>query len=200
MQDRSTPNLERRTQTKPVVLIGDSMIKHIEPKKLSRKPVNKHTYPGKTPVEIAQAIEHINVPNEPSHVIIHAGTNDLPLQSEETCTQNIIHLVQTAKQKFPRAKIAVSGVINRDDIDVQTKVNAVNTDLKNNSQLLNYVFIDNSKIDTESCLNGSKLHLNIKGSAVLASTFIRFIRPRPKTNKQGFQKDSIQAVRCGHNQ
>jgi len=50
MQDRSTPNLERRTQTKPVVLIGDSMIKHIEPKKLSRKPVNKHTYPGKTPV------------------------------------------------------------------------------------------------------------------------------------------------------
>ena len=46
-----------------------------------------------------------------------------------------------------------------------------------------FVFIDNSYIDG-SCLNGSKLHLNAKGSAYLANNFIKFIRPLGKQSNQ----------------
>ena len=46
---------------KPIVIIGDSIIKHINPKKLSRRPVSKFTYPGKTCEEIAERIDSTNV-------------------------------------------------------------------------------------------------------------------------------------------
>ena len=39
-------------------------------------------------------------------------------------------------------------------------------------------FIDNSNIDG-SCLNRGKLHLNRKGTAVLAKKFCRFVRALP---------------------
>ena len=40
-----------------------------------------------------------------------------------------------------------------------------------------FFFIDNSVID-RSCLNGSMLHLNEKGSSLLAVQFIKFLRSR----------------------
>ena len=40
-----------------------------------------------------------------------------------------------------------------------------------------FEFIDNQNIDN-SCLNGSNIHLNSKGSAYLAVNFIKFIRGR----------------------
>ena len=52
-----------------------------------------------------------------------------------------------------------------------TKVKEVNKELEK----LRFKFIDNKNIDN-SCLNSSSLHLNLKGSAFLATNFIKFIR------------------------
>ena len=38
-----------------------------------------------------------------------------------------------------------------------------------------YTYIDNDSLDA-TCLNGSKLHVNAKGSALLAVHFIKFLR------------------------
>ena len=57
-------------------------------------------------------------------------------------------------------------------------------------------FIDNSSLDKTS-LNGSKLHLNAKGSAILASHFISFIkggqslRHSPRRSRRDFQMDTM---------
>ena len=57
-----------------VILIGNSIIKHIGPRKLSKKQVYKHTYPGKRAEEISKEIRSITHPQtNVSHVIIHAG-------------------------------------------------------------------------------------------------------------------------------
>ena len=66
-------------KTRPVVIIGDSVIKHIDPKKLSQRPVRKFPHPGKTTDEMAEAVGNITVTTDPSHVIIHAGTNNKSL-------------------------------------------------------------------------------------------------------------------------
>ena len=70
---------------KPIVIIGDSIIKHINPKKLSRRPVRKFTYPSKTCEEIAECIDSINVNDDPFQVIIHCGTNNLTTDQAEVC-------------------------------------------------------------------------------------------------------------------
>ena len=76
----------------------------------------------------------------------------------------------------------LSSIIHRDDINVSAKLSAVNGKLKEMANNDDFVFIDNSRIDG-TCLNGSKLHLNAKGSAYLANNFIKFIRPLGKRAK-----------------
>ena len=66
-------------KTKPIVLIGDSIIKHIDPKKLSQRRGHKFSYPGKTAGEIAEVVDNIAVSSDLSHVIIHTETNNRQL-------------------------------------------------------------------------------------------------------------------------
>ena len=70
------------------MLIGDSVIKYIDPKKLSQRcDVDKFSYPRKTTGEIAEAV--IAVASDSSHVIIHTGTNNLRTESAESCLAEI---------------------------------------------------------------------------------------------------------------
>lgn len=55
---------------------------------------------------------------------------------------------------------------SRSDIQVELKIQEVNEDVS---------FIEKASIDT-ILLNNSKLHLNAKGSALLAYHFIQFLR------------------------
>ena len=66
-------NATKNSKSKPnILLIGDSMIKDINPHKLSKSSVRKLTYPGKRAEEIADQIESAHVHSPPTEVIIHA--------------------------------------------------------------------------------------------------------------------------------
>ena len=184
-QDRtSTRNGDNSyDKSKSVLIIGDSIIKHIDPRKLSKKSVYKRSFPGKRIEEIHDEIDNIHLNVEPLHVIIHAGTNNLPSEGADSCTRKIQKLALKTRSKFQNSKIGISSLIHRDDINVTGKLSAVNDKVKEMANKDDFVFIDNSHIDG-SCLNGSKLHLNAKGSAYLANNFIKFIRPLGKQSKQ----------------
>ncbi len=82
----------------------------------------------------------------------------------------------------------------------QVYLSAVNGKLKEMANNDDFVFIDNSHIDG-TCLNGSKLHLNAKGSAYLASNFIKFISEAiGKTSEasNGFFKPDTSAGTTNH--
>jgi hypothetical protein len=142
----------------PIVLIGDSIVKNINPKKISKKNVIKRTFPGKNAEEIKHEIKSIPTNSTPSHVIIHVGTNNLPINTADECVKNIEDLAHSAKARFPGSRIALSSIIGRHDIDITLEVNK---SLKALCTKHGYAFIDNQNID-KSCLNGSNLHLNAK--------------------------------------
>ena len=91
-----TPRTLIEVKTKPIVLIEDSVIKH-RSKKLSQGRVHKFLYPGKTVGEIAEVLDSIAVASDPSHVIIHTGTNNLPSESAESCVTEIKNLALKMK-------------------------------------------------------------------------------------------------------
>ena len=62
-------------------------------------------------------------------------------------------------------------MIYREDINVGSK--RINGPAHGKSNYDNIVYIDNSVIDA-SALNSSRLHLNAKGSSLLAVQFIKF--------------------------
>ena len=174
-----------------MVIIGDSISKHINPKKLSRRPVRKFTYPGKTCEEIAECIDSIIVNDDPSQVI-HCGTNNLTTDQAEVCVDKIKNLVAKVKTKFPNSSIGVSSLTYREDINVDLIRVKVNDQLKRLAHDNNFQFIDNSVIDS-TCLNNSNLHLNAKRKSLLAVQFIRFLRSSlsdgqfSKGRKSGFR-------------
>jgi hypothetical protein len=164
----------------PVVLIGDSIVKNINPKKISKKNVKS-----------------IPTNSTPSHVIIHVGTNNLPINTADECVKNIEDLAHSAKARFPGSRIALSSIIGRHDIDITSKILEVNKSLKVLRTKHGYAFIDNQNID-KSCLNGSNLHLNAKGSAYLAVNFIKFIRPNDAHDQNQRGKDFRPSVHQQH--
>ena len=202
-------NLSKRYETKPVkstcehqnkqqnpktreigsdiIVIGDSIIKNIQPRKLSRKKVHKYSFPGKTAEEIEKEINFDSLKAIPSHVIVHAGTNNLPLS-----------LAAKVKSQFPYSKIGLSGLTARRDVAMPEKIDEVNKELQRICMQLDVSFIDNTTID-DTCLNGSKLHLNAKGSAILAVHFIKFLKggsastspSKRRQNYEDFQRSAI---------
>ena len=64
--------------------------------------------------------------NGTSHVIIHAGTNNLPSESADSCVRKIQKLALKTRKKFQSSKIGISSLTHRDDINVTGKLLAVN--------------------------------------------------------------------------
>ncbi len=129
----------------------------------------------KESTSLVRAFFNIYILEGPKHVIIHAGTNDLSLDSSNDCIVSIENLCLSVQNKFVNSKIGVSSIIVRDDIPVNDKIQEVNEGIKELCRNRNYSFIDNSNIKLNA-LNGNKLHLNTRGSALLASRFIKFLR------------------------
>ena len=148
-----------------IVIIGDSIIKHINPRKLSRRPVKKFTYPGKTCEEITELVDNIVVNDDPSHVIIHCSTNNLTTDPAEVCVDKLKNLVSKVKTMFPNCSIGLSSLTYREDVSVDLVRIEVNEHLKRLAANSNFLFIDNSAIDS-TYVNNDKLHLNNKGTAL----------------------------------
>ena len=165
-----------------VVLIGDSIIKNIVPQKLTRKKVYKFTYPVRTVEEIDQEFRNKCSNTEASHVIIHCGTNNMTTDTANECASKIEQLCSTVKMIYPNAKIGVSGLTERNDVSIHDKLLEVNSKIKEMCALNKYSFIHHVNID-RSCLNKSKIHLNAKGSALLAASFINFTRGRKQLSQ-----------------
>ena len=112
------------------------------------------------------------------------------------CVQKIENHDVSVKAKFPNSKIGVSGLTLRQDIQTSTKIQEVNKELKQICVNHEVSFIDNSSIDTTT-LNASKLHLNAKGSALLAVHFIKSLKgdrkpiTRRKQPREYFQMSAM---------
>ena len=80
-----------------MVVIGDSIVKNTNPKKLTKKKVHKYTFLGKSVDEIEMEVSSLNHQITPSHIIIHAGTNNLPSESAEQYVRKIENLAVSVK-------------------------------------------------------------------------------------------------------
>ncbi len=86
----------------------------------------------------------------------------------------------------------------RQDSDLISKIEEINEKFQSLSSKHGVTFISNMSVD-ETCLNSSGLHLNAKGTAILATHFIKFLRDgqslsslRPqKHSRQDFPKNTI---------
>ena len=150
-----------------ILIIGDSIIKHVDPRKISRRKVTKRMFPGKTAEEIKAEVKAIKVKSLPSHIIVHAGTNDLPVDMPNNCIKNIKNLALSIKANFTGSRISLSSITARYDLYGLDQAITVNEQIQKFCTKNDFDYINNNNVD-RTCLNGSSLHLNAKGDFFFA--------------------------------
>ncbi|CAB4002379.1 Hypothetical predicted protein, partial [Paramuricea clavata] len=122
-----------------VAIVGDSMLKHINPTQLRRSTRSFNTQIKTFPGAKVSDMEYYVKPTlarTPDHLILHVGTNDVRQSTPQEITNAISMLGQQIKKELPTTNLAISEVITRnDDPSLNTKITELNTKL---SQFKNY--------------------------------------------------------------
>ena len=171
VRGRHSKNSEHRSSEHKytVSIIGDSIVKHLDGKKLSNK--QRHVYvksfPGATSDDFIDYCKPI-AKRTPDIMVVHVGTNDLKSKDAITVVDNIAKVKETIKTISPKTKVLISTLTNRyDNEEFEHKVTSLNEAIKRSFQ--NDV-IDNSNLD-ETCVNKGGLHLSRKGTIHLAMNY-----------------------------
>ena len=130
----------------------------------------KSCFPGATVSKATYYMKPTLEEESPDTVLLNIGTNNLTKkrQTEKETVDEIIDMVKECR-KFGVNKVFVSGLTVRHRYSKQ--VDNINYMLKQNAGNYDYIFIDNSNIQSHHlCKDG--LHLHDKGMELLANNFI----------------------------
>lgn len=116
---------ENTSRCAEIVMLMDSNGKFINEKQL---------FPKHKPIKLwcpntNSALQQLDKEKlgDPSHIIIHVGTNDLQTQQERVA-QAVTHVAVKATQTFPTSKIVISTILPRTDFHLRT-IQRINTDI-----------------------------------------------------------------------
>ena len=161
-------------QKKVITIVGDSMIKGLEPWRMGNKDtrVSTKNFPGSTTLDMMDYIKP-TLRRTPDVIILHTGTNYLAKESPQTTAEKIVTLGEFIEQECPNTKIAISSLINRGD-KLSHLVQPTNKHLQPFCKQRGWDFIHH-KIDA-SFLNKRGLHLTKAGSSALANDFMNHFK------------------------
>ena len=167
---------ESKSAIKKVLILGDIIIKHVKSYNLSKSLDNCKVYVKDFPSAKVRCMQDYVRPTSrenPNHIILHVGTNDLTTNiPPEKVVESIIDLASSLKSNS--CSVAISNITVRND-RYRKKVVQVNRHLKTLCIERNFELITHDNIITEKHLNGSKLHLNKRGTVILSNTFTEAI-------------------------
>ncbi|CAB4007751.1 Furin, partial, partial [Paramuricea clavata] len=168
-RDQSTMIRDRHQPPMPphrtkISILGDSMIKRVQSRQIRRavstsKSVYIRSFPGSKSLDMTD-FARPTMRDNPDHIIIHIGTNDVRQSNPEDVIRNVENLCNQIKDQCPRTTISLSELIVRNDFpDATTKISKINNELLCLSRSKGYYLINNSNISVQN-LDRYGLHLN----------------------------------------
>ena len=170
-------NVNNIKKNRTTTIVGDSMIKEIKAHKMKidLDPDDRiyiKSFPGAT-VQCMRDYVKPTLRHNPDLIIVHVGTNDL--KSEQTSEEIAVNVLNLVKEiKTTTNEVMISSITTRKD-KLNAKGKKVNVQLKSLCSKNSIGYIDNNLI-TDKHLNGSGIHLNYNGTALLANNFIKSIK------------------------
>ena len=112
----------KETETRKVLIIGDSQLRKINGEKLSTgyRSVDVKAKPGAK----IEKMRNVNIKEDVNIVIVHAGTCNIRKQTTpDGLAEEIVSALRDMKSKLPKAHIAFSSILKRkDDLELNAKV------------------------------------------------------------------------------
>ena len=107
------PDPPKPNESDDIVLLIDSNGKFIDPDKFS---YNKrlHRFFCPTISSVTKMLTESDLGN-PSHIIIHVGTNDIEHNTLDSCQSQFQEMVRLTVERYPSAKVLISSLLKRSD-------------------------------------------------------------------------------------
>lgn len=159
------------------VVVGDSMVKNLQGWRLSTEEnhVVVKSFAGATTSDMEDYVKPV-IRKEPQKLILHVGTNDLKKLSPNRVAEGIANIATQIQEDSPRTEIVISSLLTRSDKpELSAKVNETNKLINAICCKSKWKFIDHKLINA-TCLNSRGLHLNRKGTSLLAKNISRYIK------------------------
>jgi hypothetical protein len=156
-----------------VLLLGDSMIKHVEVKNAEKCvfPEIKAEYLSKKVEDLVQD-KDIDLKT----IVLHVGTNNLKKASRpEDVMGEVYDLIRTTKRSFPKSGIIVNSIVYRKDVNADF-IKMVNKNIRWACNALRVIFCDLSKWLDHLCIGKDGIHLNRKGSFLLSTAIEKIVK------------------------
>ena len=158
-----------------IFIAGDSMIKNITGTGISRDyTVKIRPHPRATSIDMCDYINP-ELHHQPDVIILHCGTNDI--SNEINILKKLKKLLKESEgyDTHKKPQVVMSSLIKRYYQNFIEDIKSINEKVQSLCTSKGLSLIDNNNID-ESCLNRGKLHINKRGSSLLANKFKEFVR------------------------
>ena len=172
-------NTKNKKTKKTAVILGDSMVKHINGWEIAKRlnsecKVYVKSFSGATTKCMVDYMKP-SIRTQPDHFIVHVGTNDLITYTAPVeIAKNIVNLA--SEMISAKSDISISTIITRTDKpELNKKGTEVNNHLKEMCKEKNIFLIDNTKRIKPNHLNSSKLHLNKRGDKIIGNIFTQHL-------------------------
>ena len=181
LRENKNPNNEENhgfvnsASKKEIIIFGDSMIKHVNGREVSRDNSVKIRFHPRATTDDTIDYVRPTARKKPDMIIIHTSTNDI--QNKVNTLQKVRKVITSIKEIDVNNEIQItfSNVIHSNDEDFEEEIKEINRKLENLCKGKAIKFINNTNIDG-SCLNRSKSHLNKSGTALLVKKFSQALK------------------------
>ena len=170
MTPKPTPPPAKKLPPNPdVVLIHDSICKHINPGILSKHNLVTTKILAYTLEEAQQKIDEMNISN-PKVVILNVGTNDVRDKVDpDVIVRKYGTILDLLRRKFPNAKLIFSNILPREDSnDLQATVEYVNAVAYRKLAAKRHAVVKNNELSGNKLKSKDGIHLSTLGVSRLA--------------------------------
>lgn len=158
------------------VIIGDSIISRLQGWRMSDKN-NKVVVRSFGGAKVNDLFHYLvpTLEDKPDRIILHIGTNDLKNEEPREVSEKVVKVCEFIEKKSPNTEIVISELTPRSDSENANKSSCeVNKILRSFNRTRDWKFISHSDMNT-GCLNSRGVHLNSRGTSVLARNIKLYI-------------------------
>lgn len=165
-----------------LVILGDSMVKHVDVDKVNQGGCNEiFCHPGARIEKIISEAKHVHSKYHVEELLLCVGTNHITADNPEppeVVTDKLCRMIKEIRCNMPETKLYVTGILPKWNDRFTPGISFINDNLFKLQSTCGFKYISTRKflkegeIDTSLFSKRDMVHLNFKGVAKLATSFM----------------------------
>ena len=166
-----------------VLLIGDSIIRHINVNKLVSGSCMKVCLPGARVDRVLSAVDELNQEFIFTRIVVHIGTNYIPHKSRRYIRRELIRCIDVLRNLMPNTHVILSDILPRTSERFMSGIHEINSWIReycldNQCGHMDHSFFGKSFNTDRNSIRGDGVHLNFFGVKQLQDSMERYFRGR----------------------